>query len=96
MLLVRFEVCRANSWPTFVDTARIQESARLAVSLRRSILKLGVSLIPKDAREIADLFGYTVQCASLVAPSNNPHILLQRSAVGQILELYLVLVNRRR
>ena len=29
MLLVRFEVSRANSWPTFVDTARIQEYARL-------------------------------------------------------------------
>lgn len=29
MLLVRLEVSQANSWCTFVDTARIQEYARL-------------------------------------------------------------------
>jgi hypothetical protein len=56
-----------HSWPTFVDTARIEEWTRLTVSLRHLILKDGVSLIPSDTREIAELFGYSVQRASLVA-----------------------------
>jgi hypothetical protein len=62
-----FQGLPSHSWPTFVDTDRIQEWAQMSISLRRVILTAGVSLVPKQARAIADLFGYSVPRASLVA-----------------------------
>jgi hypothetical protein len=62
-----FQGLASHAWPTFVDTARIQEWARVAISLRGLILNRGLRLIPEDGRGIADLFGYPAERASRIA-----------------------------
>jgi hypothetical protein len=64
---VSFEGLRSHSWPTFVDTARIQTWARMSLAVRDVILRAGSALIPTTAPAIAELFGYPHGHAALVA-----------------------------
>jgi hypothetical protein len=62
-----FEGLKSHSWPTFVDTGKIQEWVRVSLAMRGLILNVGLALLPSKADEIANLFGYSLQHASIVA-----------------------------